>query len=304
MDKIKNNISLEKQILELCQPNVWRWLIRIIFDWLLVFTVLYYAHYFNQIWSYALAILLIGPLQHAIGIMAHDGTHRRVHHNPKVNDFLTNLFGLAPLMTPMVNYGEFHLGHHNHTGTDKDGEIEFKKSMAPNWSLPITKHHLLITAIKDCLGLNFFTAMKLGGGLKEAAKSDLLPIVLFWSLAFSLIAYTQAWWLPMVWFAATMTSFWASFRLRLWAEHIGTTGTHRFEANWWQKLFFLHHNIDLHFEHHLYPAIPLWNLPIVRKLLNKEPIIPLSKLFESYELSTNSQTAFISAKGIESQNMA
>jgi fatty acid desaturase len=64
-------------------------------------------------------------LQHAIGVMAHDGAHKRITKNARLNDLLTIFFGLAPLIMPFKLYRAIHFGHPLHTGTEKDCELEF-----------------------------------------------------------------------------------------------------------------------------------------------------------------------------------
>jgi fatty acid desaturase len=269
-------------IKSLSKPCLWCWLWRVILDWTLVGLVFLAAYQVNHFAGYLLAVMALGPLQHAIGVMAHDGAHKRISKNPALNDFLTIFFGLAPLIMPFKLYRDFHFGHHLHTGTEKDGELEFKRTLAPAWDLPLRKGQLLKTAIKDCLGLNLKEALKMGGALSQATVKDLLPIVLWWSAAVGALAYFGALWILPLWFIASSTSFWASFRMRMWAEHQGTAGTHRYSTKLWQKLLFLPHNIDYHYEHHLYAGVPLWNLPKARSVTDSPPIIPLDDVFDSY----------------------
>lgn len=278
-----SKVSLSDEIRELSQPSLFSWLWRMAFDWSLVAAVLSFAHYFNQVWSYAIAVVVLGPIQHAIGVLAHDGAHRRIHSNTKFNDFLSIAFGLAPLMQPYHNYRRFHSGHHLYTGTEKDGEMAFKRMMAPSWDVPLERLHILKTAIRDCLGLNIKMVIRMTGGMREASKADVAPIVIFWTLVTTAMFFSGTLWILPMWFIASSTSFWASFRLRLWAEHIGTAGTHRFSFNLFQRLVFLPHNIGYHYEHHLYPSVPLWNLPKLRALLTDEPIMTLAEQFRSYE---------------------
>jgi fatty acid desaturase len=130
--------------------------------------------------------------------------------------------------------------------------------------------------------LNLKEALKMGGALSQASFSDLLPIVLWWSAAVAALAVFGGLWILPLWFIASATSFWASFRMRMWAEHQGTSGTHRYRTKLWQKLLFLPHNIDYHYEHHLHAGIPLWILPKARSLTDGPPIMPLEELFDSY----------------------
>jgi fatty acid desaturase len=89
-------------------------------------------------------------------------------------------------------------------------------------------------------------------------------------------------WILLIWYAASLTAFWAVFRLRMWTEHVGTRETYRVSVSWWQRALYLPHNTWYHYEHHRWPSIPYWNLPRARALDRSEPVIPLNKLLASY----------------------
>ncbi|MBL7671081.1 MAG: fatty acid desaturase [Bdellovibrionaceae bacterium] len=274
------------QIKELSKPNLWKWSVLLCIDWLLVGLIFYQARYFNNLFSYLAAIVLLGPVIHAIAILGHDGCHRRISNNQRLNDFLTSFLALGPVTMPLGLYRDFHFSHHRHLGTEKDGEIAFKKEFAPMWDLPIAKNYVYKTALLDFLGVNFMNMIRMSKGTGNAKPNDRLPMIAFWLIALSLIAWSRNWWMLLIWFSAVGSSFWAVFRFRLWCEHMGTAGTYRYQANFWHRLIFLPHNIDIHWEHHKYPSIPCWNLPRVRKLITEVPIIPLDEVFTRLEHSS------------------
>jgi fatty acid desaturase len=90
-------------------------------------------------------------------------------------------------------------------------------------------------------------------------------------------------WLAAMWWAADCTSYWAVFRFRIWTEHHGTDDTNRTHFNWLERFQFAPNGIGYHYEHHLWPSIPGWNLPKARSLMDRNvPIIPMRELLRSF----------------------
>lgn len=275
---------IDTKIKDLMKLNPSRWLMNVFVDWFLIGLVFYQARYFNNLISYGFAIFILGSLQHAIGILGHDGAHRRISKNKFINDQLTTYLCLAPLMMPFKLYQDFHFSHHRFTGTENDGEMEYKKSLAPHWDLPIKRFYIYKNLILDYLGFGIPIVFKMAKSTDEATLKDKIPMFLFWIPVASLCYFTSNLWILLIWFTAMGTSFWAAFRFRLWAEHMGTSITHRYQSTFIQRLLWLPHNIDIHWEHHKYPSVPFWNLKKLRNLLLEEkPIIPLKTIFKELE---------------------
>jgi fatty acid desaturase len=66
-------------------------------------------------WNIALGIvsvILVGCLQHRIGLMGHEASHYMLHPNRKTNDILAELLCFFPIFGTLTQYRAKHLSHH------------------------------------------------------------------------------------------------------------------------------------------------------------------------------------------------
>jgi fatty acid desaturase len=73
--------------------------------------------------------------------------------------------------------------------------------------------------------------------------------------------------IPILWVISMLTSFWFFFRLRVWTEHVGLKEgeTLRFTPTFIERMLFLPHNTEYHYEHHESPGVSFDKLPELRK---------------------------------------
>ena len=64
---------------------------------------------------FAMAIVLIGGLQHRLAGLGHESSHYSFMRNRYLNDLIPDIFCMFPLMTTIHFYRLFHLGHHQYT---------------------------------------------------------------------------------------------------------------------------------------------------------------------------------------------
>lgn len=72
---------------------------------------------------FAVAIVLVGGLQHRLAGLGHESSHYSFMRNRFLNDLIPDLFCMFPLMTTIHFYRLFHMGHHQFTndpGRDPD----------------------------------------------------------------------------------------------------------------------------------------------------------------------------------------
>lgn len=228
-------------------------------------------------------LVVIGSRQHALAILGHDGSHRAISRNRKLNDALATLC-LSLIGGALHPYRSFHAQHHAHTGVPgKDKEllhIHHPLLGAP-WRLPMTR-----TRFWGFLSLNFVGGalphlmylMRLSGprNVREA-----LPIVAFVLTLCGLSVAMGVAWVPLVWFGALWTTFWAFFHIRIFTEHVGAAEsdgyTHAVAFPLWMKLLTHPHNVWLHEVHHQYPAVPFYDLP---KYARRDTTVPVGQLYQ------------------------
>jgi fatty acid desaturase len=245
-------------------------------------------------WVVLLALPIIAAQQHAMFVLVHESAHYRLFTNRRLNDAvgrtLAALVGIS-----MCTYRVVHRLHHNHLLSDLDPDI------ALNGGYPRGKAYLLKKLAIDLSGLTAWKTYKYFFGapaanaktqtaqrplddtapaLRRAALSDrrtvvavqvVLPLVV---LAFAgttgLAKYAVLWLLP------ALTLLQAMLRLRAIAEHGAPPATDSpFSAartnlvNPLLRFFLFPHHVGYHIEHHLYPAVPHYRLPVLHELLRR-----------------------------------
>ncbi|MFN6526159.1 fatty acid desaturase family protein [Nostoc sp. ChiSLP03a] len=243
-------------------------------DWLIIVATIWIAGIFNNFFVYALAVLIIGSRQHALGVLGHEGAHNLISTNRKINDWLTNIFCAWPLALCIDSYRTSHMLHHKHLGTEKDSELEY----LTNHNVPTSKLKILAAFLHNILGLGLFKIIKFLYIFRPRTVKGFIGPVLMPIAFISLAIYTHTTWITVIWYLSLATSFWAIFNVRPWFEHIGVEHkgysiTHRFIPNWLEQFIFFPHNFWLHYEHHKWPNIPFYNLPLKREIDESIPIL-------------------------------
>jgi fatty acid desaturase len=260
-------------------------------------------------WVVVPAILIVATQQHAMFVLAHDAAHYRLFQNRALNDaagrFIGSITGIS-----MCAYRVVHRLHHNHLYGPQDPDI------ALHGGYPRGKGYLLRKLATDLAGLTAWKTYKYFFGapaanavtreaqrplddtspaLRRAALRDrwgilavqvgapIVVIALFgWT---GLLKYTVLWVLPAV------TVLQVILRVRAICEH-GAPRDHASPltaartnlAGPLLRLMLFPHHVNYHIEHHLFPAVPHYNLPRLHEALRARGIL------ENAELRTFVQT--------------
>ena len=273
---------------ELVRLQPWRWFAALAFDWAIIAAAMALARWLHHPLAYIAAIFVVGTRQNALGLLGHDAAHRLVTRNGRFDDLMAQLLCFGPVGILLKQWRAFHWDHHRHTGGALDPELMGKANDAPQWDLPLTRSRIVKMFLLDLTGWGFRDIIKLRQGtpvtVEITGRDKLLKNTsLLALLAGSALA--GALWVFGLWIAALLTSGWAVSRLRLLSEHVGTGGTHRLRARWWERALYLPHNTWAHFEHHRFPSVPFYNLPKARELDRETPIITMSDVFDTFERS-------------------
>jgi fatty acid desaturase len=221
-----------------------------------------------------------------LALLGRDAAHRVAFRRRKLNDILGNLLIARPLFVVLGGYRPWHFEHHRRLGTDHDPELHYR-AFRP-YSGPLSWAKIRRVFLLDLLG---FGALDLFIFMREIFPHrrpiSFLGPVLFW-IAFGAITYHfDVAWVFFVWAASLITGFWTVFRVRTWTEHVavpepwntGKQNSHRFETGWMARFLFFPHNTHCHYEHHQWPQVPYYNLPLLREHLHSRPVMHVSKLF-------------------------
>lgn len=242
------------------------------------------------------AVVVIATRQQALFILAHDAAHYRLFADRRVNEAVGRLCG-AVVGISMRTYRVIHRLHHNHLYQPADPDMPLHAGY------PRGRGYLVRKLLGDLLGGTawktyryFFghPALNTGGAgggprplddttprLRAQARRDrwFVAAVQAGLLAGALAAgvaleYAILWLLPLV------TLLQAILRLRAVCEHgaIRDPGSAFTAARTnlgpaWLRWLLFPHQVNYHLAHHLYPAVPHYNLPACHRALERAGLL-------------------------------
>lgn len=223
--------------------------------------------------AWVLGIFVVGTRQQALGIIAHDGVHRLISRDRRVNDLVAQIFCYWPMGADLRGNRPMHLNHHRHLGTSQDPELAYYRSGAPHWDAPISRGRLLWQLTSACFGANWREIFRIRQAMPpDVLSGKLMPLVV--NAAFvGICAATGAWWAAALWYLSTCTTMVAAWTFRTWIEHLGSATTHRVHLPAWLRFWMTPHGCWMHWEHHAHPAVPYYNLARVRAQDDSVPVV-------------------------------
>lgn len=249
-------------------------------------------------WPWALPLLLLALFVHGTigaffgGIACHELCHKTPFATPFWNSFFLKVYAFIGWFDP-VGYRASHIRHHQATThADHDGEVVLPLGL--DWHGFIFYLTLLTFSPTGILKqFRFWAAAARGdltrdGFFKARWLQRVVPetnveqrreiigwarIVLLGHLALALtFIATGHWFLVIVFNLGTFLCPWLVFLCGA-PQHIGLTSnvpdfrlnTRTYTCSWFPA--FCYWNMQYHVEHHMYPAVPFYNLPRLRQAL-------------------------------------
>ena len=216
-------------------------------------------------------IVIIGLCIQAMAILMHEALHGNLFRRRTLDQWSGFLLAV-PAFFSMAAYEVAHLNHHRHTRTEKDQDeiSNLCRTHAQyvvlyySWFLVGTFLYMFIVPWK-ALGI---ASPK---GRKRIFIEYSLMLFLYAAVVFTAISSGHLWWLLLYWLIPAQIAT-ALSNVRGLAEHLGTPGegdaiarTRTVTSN--GLVSFLMLNLNYHLEHHLFPAVPWYNLPRIHQLL-------------------------------------
>jgi len=246
-------------------------------------------------WAIVPAWIVIVSRQHSLAILAHDATHYRLFGRRWANELVGRLCGY-PIGVSMCTYRVVHRLHHNHLYTKSDPDIALMAGY------PRGRWYLAKKLLTDLAGLTahknyayFFGAPAVNTATQAAIRplDDTSPrlrndalrdrwIMVGVQVAMLAAAVATGWWLEylVLWVLPLVTLFQALLRIRAVLEHGAPAGYGSAKEAARTTLcpralawILFPHSVNYHIEHHLYPAIPHYNLKRAHALMRAEGIL-------------------------------
>lgn len=274
-----------------------RALLAIARQWIVIAAAWATAMYSGHWEVYAVAIVVIGTRQHALGILMHDGAHYRLLRSRRMNNLVSDWFLGFPLVISTSLYRATHFAHHRWVNTDKDPDKRAAERLK-DWHWPRSKASAAWVLLRDALGLGFGAQVialrwnpylavvkRLIGGrgavLEEhqapLSRGELISLALWTAGVAGALSLTGAWLeLFLLWIVPYITVTVLIAHIRGLAEHIGVPDDHELnatrhvQATWLERLLLAPLNVNYHLAHHLFPSVPFYRLPELQRLLEED----------------------------------
>ncbi len=263
----------------------------------------------------AAAFVLMARHQLSLGILMHDGAHRRLFSSRVINDWVGQFLCAAPILISQDTYRKLHLKHHRMPMSDADPDLGI------TGGYPITRGSFARKLMRDLTGQTYFKFVGYflhrmltgkGGSFRkptaqepqneitktiraQQAGKGMSPTAVLVSFAFMQGVLFAAFWLALspwyyllLWLLPQMTVLQLLLRIRGITEHAGyapgpdQAQISRTVVNPLQTFFFAPNNVGYHIEHHLYPSVPWYRLPKVHRLLKERHALPDANVYTSY----------------------
>lgn len=256
--------------------------LRVTFDiarsWILILASMAVALRWPHPAVLAAAVLVIGCQQYALQILLHDGLHRTLF-DKKTTDVVCRVFLCYPLYTALGPFRQKHLDHHKWLGTAEDPDRYYYTTRGKTTKL----RFLFWLAGFDAA----FAALRsaLGRKSKKAGEERSLGNALDWLLVLAVqgaigaaLTLAGGWWAyPTLWFVPFGLGVFIAQSIRSFAEHAQPLPDEladqkrliTYRSNWLERIFIAPNNMNYHAEHHLYPQVPYYSLPRLRRTLEE-----------------------------------
>lgn len=250
--------------------------------WLCISFSIFLAESF-ELWPLKiLAVIVISAKQHSLYILMHEGVHKRLARRDLINELVSDFFTAFPLLISTKLYRFRHLKHHKNLNNGMDPDF----IDLPDWKYPMSSKKFLKFNFKYLLGYGVVDAIwsiRTFSGLtfqgfclqNRISRGYWSFQLLFYFFTFLLVSHFNLWNMFFAyWLVPLFVIFPFWLRIRNISEHYGVPQKNEFNSTrniisptLTERFFVGPLNVSYHLDHHLFPAIPFYNLPKVHRVL-------------------------------------
>lgn len=281
----------------LLRPSTARGLLSLATTWGMIAGSFVLLGTYPSVWTWTVAVVVLGGRQLALAVLMHEAAHRCLVADRTWNDRLGHWLAAAPTWNQLALYRKHHVAHHRRAGHASDPDYGLIAD------LPMSRRSLFrktlrdlsgITAAKRVYGLLMmdlgYLSYTVSTGAKPIAQERTLrerfrrllrytgPMLLTQSVLAGGLALAGIGWTYAAWWIAWGTSYSLFLRIRALAEHGGAAldrdplhNTRTTRASPLARITVAPHHVNYHLEHHLLPMLPHYRLPLLHRMLQKDP---------------------------------
>jgi fatty acid desaturase len=261
------------------QLRPWRPVMDVAILWLQIAAAWTAVALWTRWWVVLLALPVIGTRYYALFIVGHDGMHRRLFRSSHLNDRFCDLFILGPIGALTHINKRNHLEHHRHLATELDPDRHkhacFNKASQSEYLFFLTGLASVLPVFANVFGRERETSTKesTAYGFADVAILVGWQVVLIGGLSWAI-----GWWAyPVLWLLPVYVHTYLADLVRSFLEHSHPESDERADehrlvtylSNPMERALFAPRNMNYHAAHHLWPAIPYYNLPRADALIRE-----------------------------------
>lgn len=265
-------------------------------QWAVILAAAGAACYLDRWYAYLVAIVVIATRQHALAVLMHDGAHRLLFSDRRVNDLVSDLLLAFPLFISTALYRRHHLDHHRYLNTERDPDFDPTaiENSTRDWVRLFAADAVALNIVKTVGTLDQFSLLPVLRGDRSVARAmgrARCALFLGGLVALAAALVVSGWWTVylLLWIVPMLTALSMILRLRDMAEHVGCErdaglgGTRSVLAGFVERALFSPCKINYHLAHHLYPSVPCYNLAALHRLLMEhEAVRERARISRSY----------------------
>tara|TARA_B110000977_G_C11070329_1_gene489342 strand:- start:1294 stop:2199 length:906 start_codon:yes stop_codon:yes gene_type:complete len=254
-EELKSFIT-DKSLINNCRP---RSIIKILILSLTTYSFIPLSIFLYHINSNLIIVsfLLLLVSQRHFQTHVHDSAHLFISGNRKVNDLVSNFLYAGFIGMTVESYRQIHQNHHKYNGSEDDPEY---------FSFEDVKKYGGLTGLclSYALGLEAFKLIKkyyVKQEGKDKEDKNFIHIIFCQLILFLFFISFDAYFFYFAWLYLALSLSPLLSRLRFLVEHPGKNNTTKTSTSTlFEKIFFAPHNFNYHYEHHMFPLVPPYNL--------------------------------------------